>query len=195
MVPNLRRRFNAAFTPEKYRRFLELLDAGSGTHVKFRNSETPCFFPRALIDQMARDGVDLIEQLMTPEYLARSEETIPAKYRVPNEDTRPLFIQVDFGLNAQNEPKLVEIQGFPSLYAYQPFLADCYRRAYDLGPGPPALRCGWRSIHSHKKLCPISCLLRSIWAFAPCASQRSKSAGDDFSTTACRSSGSIIGRS
>jgi hypothetical protein len=28
----------------------------------------------------------------------------------------------------------VEIQGFPSLYAYQPVLASCYRDAYDLDP-------------------------------------------------------------
>jgi hypothetical protein len=142
MVPELRRRFNAAYTPGKYARFLKLLDEGCGTHVKFRNCETPCFFARDLIDRMARDGAELIEQLMTPEYLARSEATIPAEYRVPNEDPRPLFIQIDFGLNSQNEPKLVEIQAFPSLYSYQPYLADCYRRAYDLDPVLPALCCG-----------------------------------------------------
>jgi hypothetical protein len=125
MVPALRDKFNAGFTAEKYARFLTLLDQACGTHVKFRNCETPCFFP----------------QLMTPEYRARSQETIPAAFRVPNEDARPLFIQVDFGLNPELEPKLVEIQAFPSLYAYQPFLADCYRRAYDLDPALPALRC------------------------------------------------------
>jgi hypothetical protein len=96
---------------------------------------------------MASDGADLIRQLMTPEYLKRSEETVPREYRVPNEDARPLFIQVDFGLTAQLEPKLVEIQAFPSLYAYQPFLQQTYRTAYgldaalfertnDIGPDP-----------------------------------------------------------
>ena len=99
-----------------------MLDEGCGTHVKFRNCETPCFFPRSLIDRMERDGRELIHQLMTPEYLKRSDETIPAEYRVPNQDARPLFIQVDFGLTESLLPKLVEIQAFPSLYAYQPFL-------------------------------------------------------------------------
>jgi hypothetical protein len=125
-----RQRFNSSFAPEKYQRFLRLLDEGSGTHVGFRNSETPMFLPRALFDRMARDGAELIRQLMTPEYLARSEETVPAEYRVPNEDARPLFIQVDFGLTADLQPKLVEIQAFPSLYAYQPFLQRAYREAY-----------------------------------------------------------------
>jgi hypothetical protein len=75
---------------------------------------------------------------MTPEYLARSEETVPAKYRVPNEDARPLFIQVDFGLTADLQPKLVEIQAFPSLYAYQPFLQRTYCDAYALDVTPEA---------------------------------------------------------
>jgi len=138
MIPDLRRQFNARFTPQKYQRFLRLLDEGSGTHVRFRNCETPLFLPRALFDKMAEYGADLIQQLMTPEYRARSEQAVPEKYRVPNEDARPLFLQVDFGLTAKLEPKLVEIQAFPSLYAYQPFLQRCYRDAYelDLTPDP-----------------------------------------------------------
>jgi hypothetical protein len=141
MLAEPRRGFNAAFTPEKYQRFLTLLDEGCGVHVKFRNCETPCFLPRALVDKMARYGAELIGQLMTPSYLARSEETIPAEYRVPNENARPLFIQVDFGLTADLEPKLVEIQAFPSLYAYQPHLAETYRGAYGLDDSLNALLC------------------------------------------------------
>jgi hypothetical protein len=136
MIPELRRRFNQSFTSEKYTTFLRMLDEGCGTHVKFRNSETPMFLPRALFDRMANDGAELIHQLMTPEYLSRSEETIPPEYHVANEDPRPLFIQVDFGLTAALEPKLVEIQAFPSLYAYQPFLQQSYRNAYHLDVAP-----------------------------------------------------------
>jgi hypothetical protein len=132
MIPELRRSFNAKFTPEKYQRFLHALDAGCGTHIKFRNCETPLFLPRPLFEKMDAYGRDLIHQLMAPGYLARSEETVPPEYRVPNEDQRPLFIQVDFGLTAALEPKLVEIQAFPSLYAYQPFLQSAYRDAFAL---------------------------------------------------------------
>ena len=132
MIPELRRQFNERYTPGRYRRFLEMLDEGCGTHVKFRNCETPCFFPRSLIERMENDGRELIHQVMAPEYLKRSDETIPAEYKVPNQDARPLFIQVDFGLTESLEPKLVEIQAFPSLYAYQPFLQRTYRDAYDL---------------------------------------------------------------
>jgi hypothetical protein len=136
MIPELRRQFNESYTLERYRRFLQMLDDGCGTHVKFRNCETPCFFPRSLMDRMEHDGRELIQQLMAPDYLTRSDVTIPAEYRVPNEDARPLFIQVDFGLTDSLEPKLVEIQAFPSLYAYQPFLQRTYQQAYDLDLAP-----------------------------------------------------------
>ncbi len=92
MIPDLRRDFNARFTPEKYQQFLRALDEGCGTHVKFRNSETPLFLPRELFDRMASAGVELIAQLMTLlEYLAmRSSATIPAEFNVPNETGRPV---------------------------------------------------------------------------------------------------------
>ncbi len=132
----LRRQFNTQWTPKQYARFLDRLDAGCGTHVGFRNCETPCFLPSALIEKMAAYGRELVLQLTgSAEYRRLSDATIPAAFHVANEDPLPMFLQVDFGIDAQLEPKLVEIQAFPSLYAYQPFLADTYREAYGLDPG------------------------------------------------------------
>jgi hypothetical protein len=73
---------------------------------------------------MAHYGCEMVEQLLAdPEYQRASREAIPASYHVSNEDPVPLFVQADSGLDQNLEPKLVEIQGFPSLYAYQPVLA------------------------------------------------------------------------
>jgi hypothetical protein len=143
MIPSLRQYFNANFTPEKYRAFLRSIDDACGTHVQFRLSETPCFFPKELINRMAEDGKDLIRQLVdSPAYRAKSDEAVPAEFRVPNEAPHPMFIQVDFGLvraaDGQLHPKLVELQAFPSLYAYQGPLADAYLDAYKLEAAAPA---------------------------------------------------------
>ena len=137
MIPSLRRQFNASFAPDKYQRFLRRIDEVSGTHVQFRLSETPCFFPKPLLDRMARAGEDLIRQLVdSPTYRAKSDEAVPAEFNVPNEAAHPMFVQVDFGLvrDAQGEiqPKLVELQAFPSLYAYQGPLAESYIDVYGL---------------------------------------------------------------
>jgi hypothetical protein len=133
MVPEQRNHFNRSFTPEKYAKFLSELALRCGTTISFRNCETPCFFPAALIDKMVRYGKELVDQLMSsPEYMTASTASIPAEYNVPNETPHPLFIQVDFGIDQNLEPKLVEIQGFPSLYAYQPIVAETYRDVYAL---------------------------------------------------------------
>jgi hypothetical protein len=131
MIPFLRKQFNDGFTPEKYQAFLRRIDEACGTHVQFRLSETPCFFPKELIDRMARDGAELVRQLVeNPAYRAKSDEAVPAEFKVPNEPDHPMFVQVDFGLvrdaAGELQPKLVELQAFPSLYAYQGPLAEAY---------------------------------------------------------------------
>jgi hypothetical protein len=142
MIPALREAFNRSFLPETYHRFLENLATSAGTPIAFRVSETPCFFPRSLLDQMADYGRDLVLQLVdSPEYRRASDVTVPQQYNVANESPRPMFLQVDFGLvrsaSGELEPKLVELQAFPSLYEYQPTLAqqyiESYRLPHDLG--------------------------------------------------------------
>jgi hypothetical protein len=137
MIPSLRQQFNANFTPEKYQRFLRRIDDVCGTHVSFQLSETPCFFPKELLDRMARDGQDLIRQLVdNPVYRAKSDEAVPPEFKVQNEPDHPMFVQVDFGLvrdaRGELQPKLVELQAFPSLYAYQGPLAEAYLDVYGL---------------------------------------------------------------
>ncbi|MFZ0816658.1 MAG: hypothetical protein WAM78_14120, partial [Candidatus Sulfotelmatobacter sp.] len=137
MIASLRKQFNASFAPEKYQEFLRQIDDACGTHVSFRLSETPFFFPKSLLDRMVEAGKELIRQLVdSPEYRARSDQSIPAEYRVPNEPAHPMFVQVDFGLvrdpDGALQPKLVELQAFPSLYAYQLTMAQSYIDVYGL---------------------------------------------------------------
>ncbi|HXK05146.1 MAG TPA: hypothetical protein VMS37_22270 [Verrucomicrobiae bacterium] len=135
MIPSLRQEFNRRWTAAGYARFLELLEERSGVAAQFRHSETPCFLPAALIDRMARYGREIVEQLLADEVYRRdSSAAIPERYRAPNEAPVPLFVQADFGIDSSGEPKLVEIQGFPSLYAYQTVMAECYRDAYGIDP-------------------------------------------------------------
>ena len=139
MIPSYRRDFNLRFTSEKHARFRREMTSRCGMEVPFALCETPCFFPRALVERMADDGKALIHQLVeNPDYRARSEASIPAEFRVPNESPHPMFIQVDFGLVRDSagelQPKLVELQAFPSLYAYQPVLSQAYIDVFDLDP-------------------------------------------------------------
>jgi hypothetical protein len=139
MIPSYRHDFNSRFTPEKFDRMRREMTSLCGMEVPFALCETPCFFPNALAERMGEDGKALILQLVnSPEYRARSEASIPAEFRVPNESVHPMFIQVDFGLVRDSagelQPKLVELQAFPSLYAYQPVLSQAYVDVFGLDP-------------------------------------------------------------
>jgi hypothetical protein len=137
MIPALREEFNRNYSPDKYRRLLDALDRKTRTHIEFRVSETPCFVPTSLLDQMAEYGRELVHQLVDkPSYRQLSQQSVPAKYNVANESKLPMFVSVDFGLirngKGELEPKLVELQAFPSLYGYQPLSAQTYIEAYGL---------------------------------------------------------------
>ncbi len=140
MIPTLRQSFNSKYTPKKYPQLLGLLAERCGVPIGFRVSETPCFLPIELIERMANDGKDLIRQLVdNPAYRIKSAESIPPEFNVPCESSHPMFIQVDFGLvrgaSGEFQPKLVELQAFPSLYAYQPVLARTFIDVYGLDQG------------------------------------------------------------
>src|SRR5207253_6059006 len=133
----LRRQFNAAFTPEKYQRFLRRMEERCHTKIQFRICETPCFFAASLMNQMAATGEVLVRQLLDDEdYRHASDAAVPAEFHTPGEERDPLFVSVDFGLvreaGSEPQPRLVELQAFPTLYAYQAALALEYKEAYDL---------------------------------------------------------------
>lgn len=154
MIPALRQAFNASWSSEKYRAFLDALDLRCGAHVTFRVCETPCFFPQALIDQVARAGAEMLEQLLgDAAYRRASDVTIPAQFNVPNEGPRPLFAAVDFGLvrdaNGGLQPRLVEIQGFPSLYCFQVEMGQQFAESY--------------RVASHLRILPDGSSMEDYW--------------------------------
>lgn len=139
MIPELRQDFNRRFRSEAYRAMLHGLDVLSRTHVGFTVAETPCFFPRSLLDRIARTGIDLTLQLLDdPAYLARSRAAIPESWRAADETSNPHFLTADFGLVREADgslaPRLVEMQAFPSVFGFQWALSEAYRATFPLPP-------------------------------------------------------------
>ncbi len=136
MIPHLRQRFNAAFTPEKYQELLNTINTEFGEPATFRVAESPVFIPKKLKEQLLQGIEDISAVLTRPDFRQISEAAIPPHLRVPDEDEHSIFLQYDFGIcrdSAGNlTPQLIELQGFPSLYFYQHLLAQAYRRHYDI---------------------------------------------------------------
>jgi hypothetical protein len=137
VISELRKRFNENWTPGQYAELLRRLDGVANTPVGYRCSETPLFLPGELLARMVRYGQELYAQLAVNDaYRKASDAAIPAQFRVPNEAEHPLFVQADFGFVREAygtlAPKLVEIQGFPSLYGFQIAMARVYQEVYGL---------------------------------------------------------------
>jgi hypothetical protein len=134
LIPSLRSPFNQSWSPAKYDKFLRILSHRFHEEPPFRHSETPCFLRAELVERADFAGREMLNQLVSnPEYLQAAKTAIPPSYLTPGDAPVPLFVQADFGLDELGDLKLVEIQGFPSLYGYQPVLSDAYRQAYNLG--------------------------------------------------------------
>ncbi len=125
MQKELRHQFNSNFSEEKYKRYeqeLENLHPGS---LEFRNAETPVFIPKDFTQKMLAACEDIIDVIVDPNFKTLTERAIPKDITVANENDHAEFIAFDFGICENNngilEPQLIEMQGFPTLFAFQAF--------------------------------------------------------------------------
>jgi hypothetical protein len=123
MIPELRKRYNAEFTQEKYSSYKQRIETEAGCEIPFRLAESPVFLPPALRDRMVEATLEIWARLSTPDEFERSLKAVPERWNVPGNDAHPLFAQADFavvrGTDGALAPRLIELQAFPSLYAFQ----------------------------------------------------------------------------
>ncbi|HEY3172607.1 MAG TPA: hypothetical protein VGK86_08530 [Thermoanaerobaculia bacterium] len=137
MIPALRRAYNAAFTQQKYDEYRRSLEKQAGCPIEFRLCETPIFLPPELRDEMVRSATEIWEELSKPENLHRSLEAVPPPLDVPGAGDHPLFAQADFAITNDGPEgalaaRLIELQAFASLYAFQLFQS---RELMRISPG------------------------------------------------------------
>ena len=137
MLPELRRAFNRDYRPELYQALLEDCARQTRAPLEFRISETPCFFPRSLVERIADTGAELTQQLLrNAAFLKASGDAVPERFRVPDCPAHPHFMTADFGLVREEDgslaPRLVELQAFPSIFGFQAVLFESYARIFHL---------------------------------------------------------------
>lgn len=135
MINSYRISFNAHFSKEKYHLFLKALEDGF-IKIPFRVAETPVFIPGYLKDQLIAAGEEIITLIKDKNFKNLTESSIPTQWKVPGENEHPHFLTFDFGICKDSSgaliPKLIELQGFPSLYGFQSHLAQNYQASFGL---------------------------------------------------------------
>lgn len=136
MIPALRKAYNEAFTKEGYEAFLKDLQAVHPGAIEFRVAETPIFVPKDFTAKMLAACESIVDVITDPGFAELTKNAIPKDISVPGENDHTQFIAFDFGIcineAGEYEPQLIEMQGFPTLFAYEVLIDDVFRKHHDV---------------------------------------------------------------
>ena len=138
MVPDIRRAYNADFTQQRYEEMVRDLERDAGCPSIFRICETPLFLSERLTRELIAAADEVLGFVTSEEYLKQSDRAVPPHLRVPGDEGHTVFFQVDFaivrGEDGELAPRLIELQGFPSLYGFQWLLEKEFRSLFPAVP-------------------------------------------------------------
>lgn len=150
MIPAIRQSYNQHFDQAKYQAFLQAITEDAGIAPAFRIAETPVFIPAALTTQLVQACEEIIGVILRPDFKEITEDAIPPALRVPNENDHPHFIVIDFAVceddNGNAYPQLIELQGFPTMFAFQEVMARQFRAHFEI---PEQLHHLFNGLHHH----------------------------------------------
>lgn len=136
MVKTAREEFLSDFSQTRYEEFLTGLQSVHPGAIEFRVAETPIFIDRVFKNKLL-DACEAIVDIITGEnFIAKTEDSIPPAEKVKGVSAFPHMIAFDFGICENDEgmlePKLIEMQGFPTLFGFQPLVAEYYAKYFKI---------------------------------------------------------------
>lgn len=136
MIESVRKIFNQQFSEKKYADFLADLDREFNHKITFRVAETPVFVSKEFKQKLFKAADEIIDFIVQPGFKKAMQPALPDSLRVPNEDVHTLFLALDFAVCTDGSddlvPRLIEMQGFPSMFGYQDLLGNKFRQHYKL---------------------------------------------------------------
>ncbi|MBC7722041.1 MAG: hypothetical protein H7068_08460 [Pedobacter sp.] len=136
MIPAMRQWFNTAFSIEKYDNYLAQLNAKHPGALEFRVAETPIFIDKSFTTKMLAACESMVDVITQPNFYALTKNAVPPQVKVPNGTKFSNFIAFDFGIceneAGELEPQLIEMQGFPSLFAFQIWQEEIASKCWEI---------------------------------------------------------------
>ena len=133
MIDKYRLLFNSQFTNIKYQDLKDDIASDFDYAPTFRIGETPFFISKELKEQMLEGCAEVIKLIQDNNFKKLTDKSLELNHKVPNEDEHTTFLAIDFGICEENGrvvPKLIEVQGFPSLYNFQVNLYEKFKNHY-----------------------------------------------------------------
>ncbi|MFN8318599.1 MAG: hypothetical protein U0V54_04160 [Saprospiraceae bacterium] len=137
MIPKYRDWYNEQWSSALYNDFLQGVYASHNHVTPFRIAETPFFIPTLLKNRLLEACENINQVICSPNFKEQTQYAIPhPSLSVPGEDAHTTFLQMDFGITLDEKgdpmPKLIEIQGFPSVYFFQEMISRQYRTFFNI---------------------------------------------------------------
>jgi hypothetical protein len=98
MISSIRKLINSNFSEKTYHDFLTALDNEFPGAIDFRIAETPVFIDKEMGAKMIETCEYIIDNILDPEFLIKTERAIPKNERLSNEGKHTHFIAFDFVL-------------------------------------------------------------------------------------------------
>lgn len=134
MIKQIREQYNAEFTEEKYQKFLQDINSEFNHKITFRVAESPVFFDRQFKKRLIAAGEEIVDFIVNKDLKQLTQHAIPPGLEVPNETAHTHFLAIDFAVchdaDGQPFPQLIELQGFPSLFAFQQYIGAKYKQHF-----------------------------------------------------------------
>ena len=139
MIASIRQKFNADFTEEVYQNYLASLNKPFPGALDFSIAETPIFIDKNFTEKVLATGDYVNQVIQSDSFKSITDPSLKNVPIFPNETALPQCIVMDFAIamNDKNEiaPALIELQGFPSLFAYEVLQDECIRKTYTIAEG------------------------------------------------------------
>lgn len=133
MVEKYRELFNSKFSQDTYQSMLKDIEGDFNYLPTFRIAESPLFISEKLKKQILEGCWQLIDFIKRENFNSLTNKSLLVNYNVPNEDQHTSFLAIDFGICEEDGeiiPKLIEAQGFPSIFNFQPNLYKKFAKNY-----------------------------------------------------------------
>ncbi len=139
MITDIRTKYNEHFSKKKYEDYVKALASRHPNALQFRVAETPIFVSKEFTNKMLSACESIVDVIAADNFKTLTNSAIPPNVKVPNENKQTQFIAFDFGVceneKGELEPQLIEMQGFPTMFAFQVFQDEMARKYLGIPEG------------------------------------------------------------
>ena len=139
MIPAIRKAYNEAFTAEKYQQMIADTQNNFPDSIEFRLAETPVFLNKAAKAKFLQAGEAICSVITAPNFQEITQNALKHVATPPNESSLPDCIVMDFAVCQDSDgeiyPKLIELQGFPSLFALEMMHDKAFQKNFTIPDG------------------------------------------------------------